>query len=262
MLQLVKKKSTTASLSRLLRESLGKVARFIFVSSSASDTCALQFIAPFTGCTYGEFFRDLGLSSLIIYDDLGKQAAAYRQLSLLMRRPPGREAYPGDVFYLHARLLERAGKLSELVSSGGSLTALPIVETQAGDVSAYIATNLISITDGQLYLEAELFYKDIKPALSYGLSVSRIGTCAQHPFLRQHAGRIKLELAQYRAVELLSQIGGEVDNVTKFQIMRGESLVDCFKQAQYSPLPIIYQIVLIMFALSGLFDQLGTHNRL
>jgi proton translocating ATP synthase F1 alpha subunit len=256
------KKSTTASLARLFRENLGKCSRFILVNASAADTCVNQFVAPFTGCTFGEFFRDLGLSSLLIYDDLGKQAMAYRQLCLLMRRPPGREAYPGDVFYLHSRLLERAGKLSEIISSGGSLTAFPIIETQSGDVSAYIATNVISITDGQLYLEAELFYKGIKPSLSYGLSVSRIGTSAQHPFLRQHAGRIKLELAQYRAVELLSQIDGELDETTKFQIIRGESLVDCFKQDQYAPLPILYQMVMIIFAMNGLFDQLGTHNRL
>jgi proton translocating ATP synthase F1 alpha subunit len=202
----------------------------------------------------------LGLGSLLIYDDLSKQAVAYRQLSLLLRRPPGREAYPGDIFYLHSRLLERAAKLSETLECGGTLTSLPIIETQAGDVSAYIPTNVISITDGQLFLEAELFYKGIKPALSYGLSVSRIGSAAQDGSLRKIASKLKLELAQYREVEIFSQFDYELDLVTKMQLVRGESLVECLKQEQYSPLPILYQIVLVSYAVNGLFDQMGTTN--
>jgi len=235
-------------------------SKLIFVAAPASDTAALQFLAPYAGCTIGEFYRDLGLSSLLVYDDLSKQAVAYRQLSLLLRRPPGREAYPGDIFYLHSRLLERSAKLSEYSSGGGSLTALPIIETQAGDVSAYIPTNVISITDGQLFLEAEMFYKGVKPAISYGLSVSRIGSAAQDPALKEISSKLKLELAQYREVEIFSQFDSELDLTTQMQLVRGESLIDVLKQDQYSPLPLTYQLVFILYAVNGLLDQLGSSN--
>lgn len=254
------KKSTLATLFYILKKKMVYYRKLIFVAATAAETCAQQFLAPYSGCTLGEFFRDLGLSSLLIYDDLSKQAVAYRQLSLLLRRPPGREAYPGDIFYLHSRLLERAAKLSENISGGGSLTALPIIETQAGDISAYIPTNVISITDGQLFLESELFYKGIRPALSYGTSVSRIGSAAQNPSLKKIASRLKLELAQFREVEIFAQFDYELDLTTQLQLIRGESLVECLKQEQYSPLPLLYQLVLISYAVNGLFDQLGSLN--
>jgi F-type H+-transporting ATPase subunit alpha len=200
------------------------------------------------------------MGSLLIYDDLSKQAVAYRQLSLLLRRPPGREAYPGDIFYLHSRLLERAAKLSEKTSGGGTLTSLPIIETQSGDVSAYIPTNVISITDGQLFLESDLFYKGVKPALSYGLSVSRIGSAAQDKALKKIASRLKLELAQYREVEVFAQFDYELDMSTQLQLIRGESLIECLKQDQFSPLPVNYQIIIVNFAVNGFFDQLGAVN--
>jgi proton translocating ATP synthase F1 alpha subunit len=254
------KKSTIATLYEILKSKMVDFFKLLIVAAPASEAAAQQFLAPYSGCSIGEYYRDLGLGSLLIYDDLSKQAVAYRQLSLLLRRPPGREAYPGDIFYLHSRLLERAAKLSETLECGGTLTSLPIIETQAGDVSAYIPTNVISITDGQLFLEAELFYKGIKPALSYGLSVSRIGSAAQDGSLRKIASKLKLELAQYREVEIFSQFDYELDLVTKMQLVRGESLVECLKQEQYSPLPILYQIVLVSYAVNGLFDQMGTTN--
>jgi proton translocating ATP synthase F1 alpha subunit len=235
-------------------------SKIIIVSAPAAETAAQQFLAPYSGCTLGEFFRDVGMGSLLIYDDLSKQAVAYRQLSLLLRRPPGREAYPGDIFYLHSRLLERAAKLSEKTAGGGTLTSLPIIETQSGDVSAYIPINVISITDGQLFLESDLFYKGVKPALSYGLSVSRIGSAAQDKALKKIASRLKLELAQYREVEVFAQFDYELDMSTQLQLIRGESLIECLKQDQFSPLPVNYQIIIVNFAVNGFFDQLGAIN--
>lgn len=254
------KRSTVATLYQIVKVKTVNFFNIVFIAATASETAALQFISPYSGCAIGEFTRDLGLGSLLIYDDLSKQAVAYRQLSLLLRRPPGREAYPGDIFYLHSRLLERSAKLSEETFGGGALTALPIIETQAGDVSAYIPTNVISITDGQLFLESELFYKGIKPALSYGLSVSRIGSAAQDSSLRKIASKLKLELAQFREVEVFSQFDYELDLVTKTQLARGQSLTECLKQDQYSPLPTEYQIVLLSYAVNGLFDQIGAIN--
>jgi proton translocating ATP synthase F1 alpha subunit len=239
------KKSTAATIYNLLVTKMVIYYKILMVVASASDAAAQQFVAPYVGCSIGEFYRDIGLSSLLIYDDLSKQAVAYRQLSLLLRRPPGREAYPGDIFYLHSRLLERAAKLSEILLGGGTLTALPVIETQAGDVSAYIPTNVISITDGQIFLETELFYKGIKPAINYGLSVSRIGSAAQDKSLKRIAGKLKLELAQYREVAIFSQLDYDLDLITQMQLVRGESLVECLKQDQYSPIPVIFQIILI-----------------
>jgi proton translocating ATP synthase F1 alpha subunit len=239
------KKSTAATIYNLLITKMIIFYKVLMIVASASDAAAQQFVAPYVGCSIGEFYRDMGLSSLLIYDDLSKQAVAYRQLSLLLRRPPGREAYPGDIFYLHSRLLERAAKLSEVLLGGGTLTALPVIETQAGDVSAYIPTNVISITDGQIFLETELFYKGIKPAINYGLSVSRIGSAAQDKSLKRIAGKLKLELAQYREVAIFSQLDYDLDLITQMQLVRGESLVECLKQDQYSPMPIIFQIILI-----------------
>lgn len=253
------KLSTIATLFEKIKQKSGTMKVFLFYASAA-HTAAQQFIVPYSACSLGEFYRDLGTGSLLIYDDLSKQAVAYRQLSLLLRRPPGREAYPGDIFYLHSRLLERSAKLSEELSGGGTLTALPVIETQAGDVSAYIPTNVISITDGQLFLESELFYKGIKPALSYGLSVSRIGSAAQDPSLKKVASTLKLELAQFREVEIFSQFDYELDLVTQTQLVRGESLTECLKQDQYLPLPVEYQILIFSFATNGFFDQLGGSN--
>jgi len=224
------------------------------VAATASDSAALQYLAPYTGATYGEFFRDNGSHSLIIYDDLSKQAVAYRQMSLLLRRPPGREAYPGDVFYLHSRLLERAAKLNEDIG-GGSMTALPIVETQQGDVSAYIPTNVISITDGQIFLEKELFNRGIIPAINVGLSVSRVGSAAQVPAMKKVAGSLKLELAQYREVEAFVSFAADLDETTLQTLARGSRLVELLKQKQYSPLTVPQQIVLIVAGLSGLLDK-------
>jgi len=215
----------------------------------------LQYIAPFAACAIGEFFRDNGGHALIIYDDLSKQAAAYRQMSLLLRRPPGRESYPGDVFYLHSRLLERAAQMSKEFGAG-TLTALPIVETQAGDLSAYIPTNVISITDGQIFLENELFYKGIRPAINVGLSVSRVGSAAQIKAMKQVAGSMKLELAQYREVALFAQFGADLDVATQNLLKRGATLTELLKQAQYSPLAVEEQVILMFLGINGYFDNI------
>ena len=221
------KRSTVSNIVRLLAER-DALKYSIVIAATASDAAPLQFLAPYSGCAIGEFFRDNGMHGLIIYDDLSKQAVAYRQMSLLLRRPPGREAYPGDVFYLHSRLLERAAKMNE-THGGGSLTALPIIETQAGDVSAYIPTNVISITDGQIFLETELFYKGIRPAINVGLSVSRVGSAAQIKAMKQVAGSMKLELAQYREVAAFAQFGSDLDAATQQQLNRGEKLTELLK---------------------------------
>src|SRR5438874_4088877 len=238
-----------------------KLARFgamdytTVVLASASDPAPMQFIAPYSGCSMGEYFRDSGRHALVIYDDLSKHAAAYRQLSLLLRRPPGREAYPGDVFYLHSRLLERAAKMSD-ARGGGSLTALPVIETQAGDVSAYIPTNVISITDGQIYLESDLFYGGIRPAVNVGLSVSRVGGNAQVKAMKKVAGPLRLELAQYREMAAFAQFGSDLDAATKRQLDRGQRLVEVMKQGQYAPQPVEKQIIIIYAATSGRLDAL------
>src|SRR5215467_8358950 len=224
------------------------------VVAGASDPAPMQFIAPYSGCSIGEFFRDNGRHALLIYDDLSKQAAAYRQLSLLLRRPPGREAYPGDVFYLHSRLLERAVKLSD-EKGGGSLTALPFIETQAGDVSAYIPTNVISITDGQIYLESDLFYSGVRPAINVGLSVSRVGGNAQIRGMKQVAGRLRLDLAQYREMAAFAQFGSELDAATQAQLARGERMVELLKQDQYEPLRVEQQIISIFAGVNGFLDD-------
>ena len=225
------------------------------VSATASDSAPLQFLAPYSGCSLGEWFRDNGMHALIIYDDLSKQAVAYRQMSLLLRRPPGREAYPGDVFYLHSRLLERAAKMH--VSQGaGSLTALPIIETQAGDVSAYIPTNVISITDGQIFLESELFYRGIRPAINVGLSVSRVGSAAQVKAMKMIAGTLKLELAQFREVEAFAQFGSDLDATTQSILNRGVRLIELLKQGQFDPIPLEFQVVLIFAGMKGFLDTL------
>lgn len=227
----------------------------VIVSSTASDAASLQFLAPYSGCTIGEYFRDNQAHALIIYDDLSKQAVAYRQMSLLLRRPPSREAYPGDVFYLHSRLLERAAKLNDNFGAG-SLTSLPVIETQAGDVSAYIPTNVISITDGQIFLESELFYKGVRPAINVGLSVSRVGSAAQPKVMKAVAGSLKLELAQYREVEAFASFGSELDDATQQTLIRGVRLIEILNQRPYAPLPLYYQIVLIYAATRGFFDRL------
>jgi F-type H+-transporting ATPase subunit alpha len=225
------------------------------VAATASDTAPLQFIAPYTGCTIGEFFRDNRRHALVIYDDLSKHAVAYRQLSLLLRRPPGREAFPGDVFYLHSRLLERAAKMSD-DRGGGSLTALPIIETQAGDVSAYIPTNVISITDGQIFLETDLFYSGVRPAVNVGISVSRVGGSAQIKAMRQVAGSLRIELAQYREKAAFAQFGSDLDAATQQQLARGSRLVEILKQGQYEPLPAEKQVLTIYAATNGYIDEL------
>jgi len=227
----------------------------VIVAATASEAAPLQFLAPYTGCAIGEHFRDTGQHAVIIYDDLSKQAVAYRQMSLLLRRPPGREAYPGDVFYLHSRLLERAAKLSKAFGSG-SLTALPIIETQAGDVSAYIPTNVISITDGQIFLETELFYKGIRPAISAGLSVSRVGSAAQIKAMKRVAGSLKLELAQYREIAAFSKFGSNLDEDTQRLLNRGQRLTELLKQSQYTPLADVKQVLSIFSGVSGLLDRL------
>ncbi len=237
------KRSSVAQIVKKL-EDAGAMDYTLIVSATASEAAALQFIAPYSACSMGEYFRDNGMHALIIYDDLSKHAVAYRQISLLLRRPPGREAYPGDVFYLHSRLLERSAKMSEEKGSG-SLTALPIIETQAGDVSAYIPTNVISITDGQIFLESELFYKGVRPAVNVGISVSRVGSAAQIKAMKQVAGSVKLELAQFRELESFSQFGSDLDPATKAQIDHGKRLVEILKQAQYNPFPVEEQIVSI-----------------
>jgi F-type H+-transporting ATPase subunit alpha len=225
------------------------------VAATASEAAPLQFIAPYSGCTMGEYFRDNGRHALVIYDDLSKHAVAYRQLSLLLRRPPGREAYPGDVFYLHSRLLERAAKMST-DRGGGSLTALPIIETQAGDVSAYIPTNVISITDGQIFLETDLFYSGVRPAVNVGISVSRVGGSAQIKAMKQVAGSLRIELAQYREMAAFAQFGSDLDATTQRQLARGSRLVEVLKQGQYEPLPVERQVLIIYAATNGYVDHL------
>ncbi len=248
------KRSTIAQVVKKLEEN-GAMAYTTVVVASASDPAPLQFIAPYSGCAMGEYFRNNGMHSLIIYDDLSKHAVAYRQMSLLLRRPPGREAYPGDVFYLHSRLLERAAKMSD-EKGGGSLTALPIIETQAGDVSAYIPTNVISITDGQIFLESELFYKGIRPAVNVGLSVSRVGSAAQIKAMKQVAGSIKLELAQFREMEAFSQFSSDLDVSTQKLLERGKRLVELLKQNQYSPLLVEEQVIVIYAGVKGFLDKI------
>jgi F-type H+-transporting ATPase subunit alpha len=237
-------------------EEYGAMDYTVIVSASASDAASLQFIAPYTGCTIGEYFRDNGKHALIIYDDLSKQAVAYRQLSLLLRRPPGREAYPGDVFYLHSRLLERAAKLNDELG-GGSLTALPIIETQAGDVSAYIPTNVISITDGQIFLESDLFFSGIRPALNVGISVSRVGGSAQIKGMKQVAGKLKLELAQFRELAAFAQFGADLDKSTQAQLARGQRMVELLKQDQYSAMSVGKQILVIFAGTNGFIDDVA-----
>ncbi|XP_057321939.1 ATP synthase subunit alpha, mitochondrial [Microplitis mediator] len=248
------KRSTVAQIVKRLTDS-GAINYTIIVSATASDAAPLQYLAPYSGCAMGEFFRDNGKHALIIYDDLSKQAVAYRQMSLLLRRPPGREAYPGDVFYLHSRLLERAAKMNESLG-GGSLTALPIIETQAGDVSAYIPTNVISITDGQIFLETELFYKGIRPAINVGLSVSRVGSAAQTKAMKQVAGSMKLELAQYREVAAFAQFGSDLDAATQQLLSRGVRLTELLKQGQYVPMAIEEQVAVIYCGVRGYLDKM------
>jgi proton translocating ATP synthase F1 alpha subunit len=248
------KRSTVAQIVKILSEA-GALEYSIIVAATASDPAPLQFLAPYSGCAMGEFFRDNGMHALIIYDDLSKQSVAYRQMSLLLRRPPGREAFPGDVFYLHSRLLERAAKMSKQVG-GGSLTALPVIETQAGDVSAYIPTNVISITDGQIFLETELFYKGIRPAINVGLSVSRVGSAAQVKAMKQVAGTLKLELAQYREVAAFAQFGSDLDAATQYLLNRGARLTEVLKQGQFQPMPIENQIVVLYAATRGYLDKM------
>lgn len=250
------KRSTVAQIVKSLEEN-GALEYSIVIAATASDPAPMQFLAPYTGTAMGEFFRDNGMHAVIVHDDLTKQAVAYRQMSLLLRRPPGREAYPGDVFYLHSRLLERAAKMSD-ERGGGSLTALPVIETQAGDVSAYIPTNVISITDGQIFLETELFYKGIRPAINVGLSVSRVGSAAQIKAMKQVAGSIKLELAQYREMEAFAQFGSDLDAATQQLLNRGARLTELLKQGQYSPLPVEEQVVSIFAGVNGYLDKIAT----
>ena len=238
-----------------IRDRYGAMDYTIVVAANASDPAPLQFIAPYCGCSMGEYFRDNGMHSLLIYDDLSKQAAAYRQVSLLLRRPPGREAYPGDIFYLHSRLLERAAKYSD-ENGGGSLTALPVIETQAGDVAAYIPTNVISITDGQIYLEANLFNSGIRPGINVGISVSRVGGNAQNKAMKKIAGPLKLGLAQYRELEAFAKFGSDLDKSTQQQLKRGAVLTEILKQKQFEPVPVEKQIVLIWTATKGLLDDM------
>ncbi len=247
------KRSTVARVVDILRK-YGAMEYTTVVAATASEPAPLQYIAPYTGCSMGEYFRDSGRHALCIYDDLSKHAQAYRQLSLLLRRPPGREAFPGDIFYLHSRLLERASKMSDALG-GGSLTALPIIETQAGDVSAYIPTNVISITDGQIYLESELFYSGVRPAINVGLSVSRVGGNAQIKAMKQVAGSLRLDLAQYREMAAFAQFGSDLDKATQAQLTRGSRLVEILKQPQYKPLPVEKQILIIFAGTSGALDQ-------
>ena len=248
------KRSTVAQIFKTL-EDAGAMEYTTIVSATASDPAPLQFLAPYTGCTMGEYFRDNGMHALIIYDDLSKQAVAYRQMSLLLRRPPGREAYPGDVFYLHSRLLERAAKLND-ENGGGSLTALPIIETQAGDVSAYIPTNVISITDGQIFLETELFNQGIRPAVNVGLSVSRVGSAAQTKAMKKVAGSIKLELAQYREMAAFAQFGSDLDASTQRLLNRGSKLTELLKQKQYSPMSVSEQVISVFCGVKGYLDDI------
>jgi F-type H+-transporting ATPase subunit alpha len=248
------KRSTVAQVVKVL-EDTGAMAYTTVVVASASESAPLQYIAPYAGCAMGEYFRDTGRHALCIYDDLSKHATAYRQLSLLLRRPPGREAYPGDVFYLHSRLLERAAKLNDELK-GGSLTALPIIETQLGDVSAYIPTNVISITDGQIFLESDLFYGGIRPAVNVGISVSRVGGSAQIKAMRQIAGKLRLDLAQYRELAAFAQFGSDLDRATQLQLARGQRMVELLKQGQYRPLVVERQIAIIFAGTQGLLDDM------
>ena len=248
------KRSSVAQLVKILEDN-GALEYSVVVAATASDPAPLQYLAPFSGCTIGEYFRDNGMHSLIVYDDLSKQAVAYRQMSLLLRRPPGREAYPGDVFYLHSRLLERAAKLNE-ENGSGSLTALPVIETQANDVSAFIPTNVISITDGQIFLETDLFYQGIRPAVNVGLSVSRVGSSAQIKAMKQVAGKIKGELAQYREMAAFAQFGSDLDATTQRLLARGERLTELLKQPQFSPLKVEEQVCSIYAAVNGYLDNI------
>jgi F-type H+-transporting ATPase subunit alpha len=248
------KRSTVAQIVRQLEEN-GAMEYTIVVAATASEPAPLQFLAPYTGCAMGEYFRDNGMHAVIVYDDLSKQAVAYRQMSLLLRRPPGREAYPGDVFYLHSRLLERAAKMSD-ANGGGSLTALPIIETQAGDVSAYIPTNVISITDGQIFLETDLFYQGMRPAINVGLSVSRVGSAAQTKAMKKVSGSIKLELAQYREMAAFAQFGSDLDASTQKLLNRGARLAELLKQKQYSPMPFEEQTASIFAGTNGYLDTI------
>ena len=252
------KRSTVAQIVKTLEEN-GALDYSIVVSASASEPAPLQFLAPYAGCTFGEYFRDNGMHAVIFYDDLSKQAVAYRQMSLLLRRPPGREAYPGDVFYLHSRLLERAAKMNENNGSG-SLTAMPVIETQASDVSAYIPTNVISITDGQIFLETELFYQGIRPAINVGLSVSRVGSAAQVKAMRQVAGRIKLELAQYREMAAFAQFGSDLDAATQRLLNRGARLTELLKQDQFAPMAVQEQVVSIFSGVRGYLDRIDLND--
>jgi F-type H+-transporting ATPase subunit alpha len=247
------KRSTVARVVDILRK-YGAMEYTTVVAATASDPAPLQYIAPYSGCSMGEYFRDSGRHALCIYDDLSKHAQAYRQVSLLLRRPPGREAYPGDIFYLHSRLLERAAKMNDELG-GGSLTALPIIETQAGDVSAYIPTNVISITDGQIYLESELFYSGVRPAINVGLSVSRVGGNAQIRAMKQVAGSLRLDLAQYREMAAFAQFGSDLDKATQAQLARGSRLVEILKQSQYKPLPVEKQILVIFAGTNGYLEM-------
>ena len=249
------KRSTVAQLVKTLEDN-DAMKYSIVVAATASEPAPLQFLAPYTGCTMGEYFRDNGMHACIFYDDLSKQAVAYRQMSLLLRRPPGREAYPGDVFYLHSRLLERAAKMGD-DAGNGSLTALPVIETQAGDVSAYIPTNVISITDGQIFLETELFYKGIRPAVNVGLSVSRVGSAAQVKAMKQVAGSIKLELAQYREMAAFAQFASDLDASTQRLLARGARLTELLKQPQYQPLAVEEQVAVIYAGVNGYTDSIG-----
>ena len=262
------KGSSVAKVVKTL-EDAGALDFSIVIAASASDPAPLQFIAPYAGAAMGEYFRDNGMHALVIYDDLSKHAWAYRQVSLLLRRPPGREAYPGDVFYLHSRLLERAAKLTEdanalkadgVTKGGGSLTALPIIETQAGDVSAYIPTNVISITDGQIYLQGELFYAGVRPAINVGISVSRVGGNAQIKAMKQVAGRLRLDLAQYRALEAFARFGSDLDKATQAQLTRGERMVELLKQGQYQPVPVEKQIAVIFLGVNGYLDAVPANQ--
>ena len=247
------KRSTVAQLVKTLEDN-DAMKYSIVVAATASEPAPLQFLAPYTGCTMGEYFRDNGMHGLVIYDDLTKQATAYRQMSLLLRRPPGREAYPGDVFYLHSRLLERAAKMNDS-EGGGSLTALPVIETQASDVSAYIPTNVISITDGQIFLETDLFYQGIRPAINVGISVSRVGSAAQVKAMKKVAGGIKLDLAQYREMAAFAQFGSDLDASTQRLLARGERLTELLKQGQYQPMPVEEQVISIYAGVNGYLDK-------
>ena len=252
------KRSSVAQVVKTLEE-YGAMEYTIVVAASASEPAPMQFLAPYAGCAMGEWFRDNGMHALIIYDDLSKQATAYRQMSLLLRRPPGREAYPGDVFYLHSRLLERAAKMSD-ANGGGSLTALPVIETQGNDVSAFIPTNVISITDGQIFLETNLFYKGIRPAINVGLSVSRVGSAAQTKAMKSVAGSIKLELAQYREMEAFSQFASDLDAATQRLLARGSRLTEILKQPQYTPLSVAEQVVSIFAGVNGFLDKVAVRD--